>query len=95
MEGEFRRLDPGEMSLSDVSRTSALLLLLLFVMRRGVTGAGFEDSMGGLVDEAVVPVRRRVLRRGGRFSVSVIVSERDGRHEGEKGERGSLLTVRI
>ena len=44
-------------------------------MRRGVTGAGFEESRGGLDDGALVPARRRVLRRGGRFSASVIVSK--------------------
>jgi hypothetical protein len=52
---------------------SALLLLLLFAMRRGVVGAGFEDSGIGMDDEVVVPERRRVLLRGGRFSASVIV----------------------
>jgi len=76
MEGEFRRLDPGEISLREVSSVivaSALLLELLFAMRRGVVGAGFEDSTAGMEDVVVVPERRRVLLRGGRFSVSVIV----------------------
>jgi len=94
MEGEFRRLDPGEISLREVSSTRALLLLLLFAMRRGVTGTGFEESRDGLVNGAVVPARSRVLRRGGRFSASVIVPN-GGRDEGQKSEKGSLLTVRI
>jgi hypothetical protein len=56
---------------------SVLLLLLLFAMRRGVVGAGFEDSGIGMEDEEVVPERRRVLLRGGRFSASVIVPKDD------------------
>ena len=68
------------MSLREVSSdmvASALLLLLLFAMRRGVVGAGFEDSGIGMEDEVVVPERRRVLLRGGKFSVSVIVPKDD------------------
>lgn len=79
VDGELRRLEPGEMSRRDVSSVtveSVLLLLLLFEMRRGET-EGFEVSRGDVVfvvvDDAVVPGRSRVLRLGGRFSVSVIV----------------------
>jgi len=55
----------------------ALLLELLFAMRRGVVGVGLEESMIGMEEDVFVPERRRVLLRGGRFSVSVIVPEDD------------------
>jgi ribosomal protein S6E (S10) len=74
---------------------SALLLLLLFAMRRGVVGAGFEDSGIGMEDEVVVPERRRVLLRGGRFSVSVIVPKDDEGQVEEESQRGSLLSGNI
>jgi hypothetical protein len=68
VEGEFRRLLPGEISRSVVSSAIAaklLLLLVLLEMRNGETeGFGY----------CCVSERRRVLRLGGRFSESVIVT---------------------
>src|SRR5579859_3779689 len=78
VEGEFRRLDPGEISRSDVSSAidaSVLLRLVLFEILRGETLCDFNPSYDELllfVDEVVVPDRSRVLRLGGRFSVSVM-----------------------
>jgi hypothetical protein len=77
VEGEFRREEPGEMSLRVVSSLTppSVFLELLFVMRRGVTAFDLEIAAGSMeVADVVVPERRRVLRRGGRFSVSNIVS---------------------
>jgi hypothetical protein len=92
VEGEFRREEPGEMSLSVVSSLTppSVRLELLFVMRRGVTAFDLESEAGSMVVvDVVVPERRRVLRRGGRFSVSSIVSHATtakGKKGGDKEE---------
>ena len=90
VEGEFRRLEPGEISRSVVSSAilaSVLLRLVLFDILSGETFCGFDPSYaeGGLlfVDDEVVPERSRVLRLGGRFSVSVMVQCRLARDKVE------------
>ena len=71
VEGEFRRLDPGEISRSVVSSAidaRVLLRLVLFDMRSGETfedfNPSYEEELFVVVDD-VVPERSRVLRRGG------------------------------
>ena len=103
-EGEFRREEPGEMSLREVSSPTpaSAFLELLFVMRRGVTMFDLEiaAAAGSMeVVDVVVPERRRVLRRGGRFSVSSIVSHATdsegkrggGKRQGEERVRGQAF----
>ena len=71
VEGEFRRLDPGEMSRSVVSSAidaRVLLRLVLFDIRSGDTFDDFSPSYKEgllLFADEVVPDRSRVLRRGG------------------------------
>jgi hypothetical protein len=83
------------MSLRVVSSLTApsVFLELLFVMRRGVTAFGLEITAGSMEGvDVVVPERRRVLRRGGRFSESSIVSHATttrGQKVGDK-EKGKV-----
>ena len=92
VDGELRRLDPGEMSrraVSSVIAESVLFLLLPFGIRRGCMAEGsFEVSRAGvlLVVDDTVPGRRRVLLLGRRFSASAIVQGRERYNR----ERGSL-----
>ena len=88
VEGEFRRDEPGEMSLRVVSSImveSALLREFDFAIRRGDTPDCFVSR--GFV---VVPERRRELRLGGRFSVSVMSLNLEGLDDGELTERRLL-----
>ena len=74
----MRRLEPGEMSLRVVSSAMVervLLLLWPFAMRSGVT-VDFTESKDELsCEEDETAARRRLLRRGGRFSASAIVDK--------------------
>ena len=86
VDGEFRRDEPGEMSLRVVSSImveSVLLREFDFAIRRGETPDCFV-SRGFVV---VVPERRRELRLGGRFSVSVISLNLKGYDDGDLTER--------
>ena len=81
-EGEFRRLETGEMSLRMVLVSSltpaSLLLEVFFAMRRGVTDVPAADLVGRSREDecadVVVPERIRALRLGGTFSVSAMAT---------------------
>jgi hypothetical protein len=77
----------------------SVFLELLFVMRSGVTAFDLESSAGSIevVVDVVVPERRRVLRRGGRFSESSIVSHATTTRgeNGRRQRRGEVSDRRI
>lgn len=76
----------------------SVFLELLFVMRSGVTAFDLESAAGSIeVVDVVVPERRRVLRRGGRFSESSIVSDATTTRgeNGRRQERGEVSDKRF
>ena len=82
VEGEFRRLETGEMSLRTVLVSSltpaSWVLEVVFAMRRGFTDVPAADLVGRSREDdgadVVVPARRRELRLGGTFSVSAMAT---------------------